>query len=380
MKEKKPSKHFILFGLIVVGIFSSVLLYIIGEVSLIDSFTLFTAIIGFYKIYDEFHATKNLNEANFITNLNQQFCNNERINCLYSKINNIENQKLLNYFFAKKEDKEKLNLIEIEDLENSVSFLSFFETIYLLYERDILEIETINDLFAARFFKITNNSMIQDLKLVKDRQLHQNIYRLHKQWLDYRIKNKHEPILHKTSLSDFYRLEDEKYFYEPITFDNKHQFIKLQNKVLEALKDKTIYNPLPEDDLNKMIEDLKNKCYFITTIENGEKKYVASAILSTGKYAKESLVEKFTDNYYMDEIFYFRTVMVDPDYRGQQMQNILVEKLVNDAIYLKGKVLILAINEKNIYSINNFLKQKFVFGEEDIYLGKLKRKYMYKTL
>jgi len=78
--------------------------------------------------------------------------------------------------------------IEEADRAAVVEYLTFFETLYILMNRDVVNISMIDDLFAYRFFSAVNNKDIQDMELVKDAIYYKNIYRLDNLWHKHRFE------------------------------------------------------------------------------------------------------------------------------------------------------------------------------------------------
>ena len=126
----------------------------------------------------EIHRSKNLAEADFIVNLNQTFVTNDDYKAVYEYCEHPKNH-----------EPPKTSQIS--------NYLTFFETFYLLYERGILKMSMVNDLFGYRFFLVIYNPTIQAKKLSKVPDNFHNILKLEKLWLKYR-KSKKMP---------FYQLE-----------------------------------------------------------------------------------------------------------------------------------------------------------------------------
>lgn len=73
-------------------------------------------------------------------------------------------------------------------LKGSISnCLTFFETIYILKNRRVISFEIVDDLFAYRFFLAVHSDLFQKNKLGSQPENFRNIYKLEKEWLDYRV-------------------------------------------------------------------------------------------------------------------------------------------------------------------------------------------------
>ena len=128
-----------------------------------------TAVVGAIAIWFQMKRARDIAEGEFITTLNESFLANGDVKGLYRKF--IEGAAL-----------------SVEDQTAIVEYLTFFETIYLLLERDVIDIKLIDDLFRYRFFIAVTNTFVQDLELLPDARYYTNIYALDDLWTRYRIK------------------------------------------------------------------------------------------------------------------------------------------------------------------------------------------------
>lgn len=151
--------------------------------------TTFTAIFGVFAIAFQSGRSKELDEAKFIFDLNQQY------------INNTNYQKML--------DVLETNLHETvpADIENIIAqHLDFFESIYILLHKGLIRISIIDDLFCFRFFSVVNNKYVQDNVLTPHKDYYRNIVMLHRIWKKYRFsKHLDIPLISSDlSLVDWY--------------------------------------------------------------------------------------------------------------------------------------------------------------------------------
>ena len=128
-----------------------------------------TAVVGALAIWFEIKRGKEIAEGEFVITLNNSYLMNPDIKAIYRKI--ISGEK-----------------IEEADRAAVVEYLTFFETLYILMNRDVVNISMIDDLFAYRFFSAVNNKDIQDMELVKDAIYYKNIYRLDNLWHKHRFE------------------------------------------------------------------------------------------------------------------------------------------------------------------------------------------------
>lgn len=161
--------------------------YFTGKYELIkDLISSITAIIGLLAIWHQMKRDKDLTEAEFIINLNNSFTSNPDIKHIYTK---LESNKHTN-----------VDPFTDEDMIKVVDYLTFFETISNLIQRNVLDFDMINDLFAYRFFAVVHNEHIQKREIIKDAAFYENLYALHRDWMQYRRKKKLYIPYEKTSL------------------------------------------------------------------------------------------------------------------------------------------------------------------------------------
>lgn len=154
-----------------------------------------TAVIGAISIWFEMKRSKDMAEGEFITNLNESFLSNSDVKIIYKKLSDNE-------------------ILDKDDKSSIVEYLTFFETIFILIERNVIDINIVDDLFSYRFFIAINNKYIQEYELVKDDKYYKNIYTLDYIWTEYR-KNNGLEINELNSLrnanSNYYDMIKEKY-------------------------------------------------------------------------------------------------------------------------------------------------------------------------
>lgn len=139
-----------------------------------------TLIFTLYQLMD----SKEISHATFIVELNQKFIESQTNMQIYDML-----QKLVDEgrYGNPDVDDEVKNIITKSAVSN---YLTFFETIYILKNRGVLSFEIIDDLFAYRFFLAVHSQIFQDMKLGTQPRNFRNIFKLEKEWLDYRVKIK----------------------------------------------------------------------------------------------------------------------------------------------------------------------------------------------
>lgn len=174
MKKSRIRKNLKFFApLIIVMIISSYLIrFHIKEGDRVsDIIAMMSAaveIISALLIVIQLRDTKKIEEAQFILNLNQSFVTNE----LYSRV----------YTELEKGEAAQLTPVEISN------YLTFFESIYLLLQQDVISMSVLDDLFQYRFFLAVHNPEVQRIKLIDRPQNFRNIYCLENDWIAYRQK------------------------------------------------------------------------------------------------------------------------------------------------------------------------------------------------
>jgi hypothetical protein len=127
--------------------------------------------------------SKEISRASFIVELNKSFVENENYKKVYDMLQNSvdHNCEPQNYY----ESDECDLVLAKSDISN---YLTFFETLYILYLRGVVSFDIIDDLFAYRFFLVVHSRVIQREKLIPQPENFKNIFMLEKEWLAYRVK------------------------------------------------------------------------------------------------------------------------------------------------------------------------------------------------
>lgn len=135
-----------------------------------EMITTITAVFGVILVLLQITRSKNLEEAQFIFSLNQEYINNSNFQRVLDIIDNDAD-------FSE------------DDYSTVVQMFDYFESIYILVKNKLIDIEVIDDLFCYRFFAVINNSKIQNKLLIPKKEFYANIIKLHFVWTEYRIKN-----------------------------------------------------------------------------------------------------------------------------------------------------------------------------------------------
>lgn len=142
------------------------------------------AIVTAVAFWLEYRENKLLNEAQFITDLNEQFIGNEKMSEVEWELekfyNKYKNSRLTE---EDKEDFRNKYDIENKDRQYLVNYLVHLEGIAVLVKNGFLHIETIDDLMSYRYFIAMNNPIVQDLELCQYRDFHKGCYEIYDAWV-----------------------------------------------------------------------------------------------------------------------------------------------------------------------------------------------------
>lgn len=284
---------------------------------------------GVFALWYQFKKEKDITEAGFILDLNNTFVHDQGIKDIYSKLRkNINNDE---------------RYLGEEDRKYVVDYLTFFETLYILYKKEVFKIDEINDMFAYRFFLGVNNSEVRRLELDENGDFFRALYDFYIPWAEFRRKNNFEII---NSHLDF-----EKYYLKlhiPRLVDVKIIDDKVKVKLYNKLDDKKVWfevdsilkecnsefipklstrgfhgKILPESKQNKdkfaYMTELRNQ--MILTIEVDEK--IVGFTSFYHNYQTDEFEKIDTSNYIM-------TVCVRKDYRRNGYASIMYRYLINN--------------------------------------------------
>lgn len=157
--------------------------------------TTLTAIIGAFAIWFQMKRERDINEAEFIMNYNTTFIENPEYVELEQK---LEKYRKIVESNGNLDDLE--NIITEENQQTVINYLVYHEALAVFVKKGVLKIESIDDLFAYRFFLVMNNPEVQKVELCPEAQYYHGCYWLHKKWTEYRRKKGLYILLEETSL------------------------------------------------------------------------------------------------------------------------------------------------------------------------------------
>lgn len=177
--------------------------------------------VGAIAVILQLKASTDISKGEFIINLQEMYSSNDKFIDLFEKCwanynGNMSNKCLAEYLE--------------EHADVLVNYFTFFESIYLMLEQNVLKLDIIDDLFSRRFFIVVNNITVQKMDLVKNYKYYLNVLKLYLEWKKYKIRIVKKGIKKKSSqnLGEIKR----DLFLE---FDEKHQnsYCDLQEKIME---------------------------------------------------------------------------------------------------------------------------------------------------
>lgn len=224
---------------------------------------------GLFICY-EIYQTKQLAQAEFVRDLQTSFTSDEMVMSLWGKLLSGEG-------IDSKNDRLAIS-----------SYLTFFETLYVLHTIGILKISISDDLFRNRFFKAVGNEQLQQATIISEPENFSNIHSLVDQWRYFLLRSQ-KPI-HR----GYYSYAKAAVSAKANVSIRRLNLSDLQN--LESLQARVLQDLKHDDWLRKNGTSLLAECL----AEEGDSGHatfgafegdvlVAAAILYDGKDSEESI-------------------------------------------------------------------------------------------
>ena len=183
----------VIIGFAIAGIVLPQLIEVSGYVqAVIECVSILFAVL---MLKDEMSETQRLEEAEFITSLNDKFLENEECKKVFAYAIYEANARQLEEMERagqRAEEEEHRRLLRIVEEEPAVpaqidisGYLTFFESIFLLLKGNVISWDVVNELFKYRFFAGVHSDFIQKERLVRLPQNFKNIYYLEALWMQY---------------------------------------------------------------------------------------------------------------------------------------------------------------------------------------------------
>ena len=151
---------------------------------LTETFATVIAIITIVAFWLEYNENKLLNEAQFITDLNEQFIGNDNMSEIERELERFYHKHRKNQLteegklaFEKKYD------IDSPDRQHLVNYLVHLEGIAALVKNKVLRIRTIDDLMSYRYFIAMNNPVVQKLELLEYPDFYKGCFDIYDAWV-----------------------------------------------------------------------------------------------------------------------------------------------------------------------------------------------------
>ena len=172
---KKAVSLMILLGMVIIALG---VLYFLNDIDAVISNTVFfeiittiTAVFGVFGFIWQMSESKELEQSQFIIDLNKLYFTNKNFEKVMSAVIN----NTLEFSSGN---------IQTEIIE----CMNYFEPFYIILKNNAVDMNAIDELFAGRFFTIINNKYIQDTIITPKKDFYHNIVCLHHLWRAYRLR------------------------------------------------------------------------------------------------------------------------------------------------------------------------------------------------
>ncbi len=142
----------------------------------LEVITVATAVIGAIALFFQFKRDKAINEASFIMEYWKNFSENDNFQKVMMKCDPKESEE--EYTFTK------------EDHFDIVRYAQWIESLASIINRNVVSLESIDDLYGYIFFVFVNNKYVQDNELLPNKEYYKGTYSAYLIWLKYYKKNK----------------------------------------------------------------------------------------------------------------------------------------------------------------------------------------------
>ena len=180
--RKKKIALYLAISILVLSLISTLFLNegLAGQVTTV--ITVITALIGAIALFIQFKRDKDVNQANFIMEYDKFFHETTGDDEVMAALEEYQagNKKALT-------KEMKLGII---------NYLVWCESLSVLIQREVMDFDTIDNVYSYRFFVIVNNKWIQKNELGPCAEYYKGVYYLHYAWTKYKKKT-HQPILNE---------------------------------------------------------------------------------------------------------------------------------------------------------------------------------------
>jgi len=191
---KKTFYYYTIIFIIIILLFLTLLFESTIASRITTIITLSTAIIGAGALFVQYKRDKDVNQASFIIEYAKYF---------YSLKDTEESMMILDEY--RLGNKKSINKISYTGI---VNYLFWCEELSSLVQKNVVDIETIDNLFSYTFFLITNNKYVQEKELIPQAEFYKGVYYLHKKWVTYKEKTNQSIINSEENLNKVINYED----------------------------------------------------------------------------------------------------------------------------------------------------------------------------
>ena len=338
-----------------------------GDEASVGVFSLAATLVGTIFIAIELRNSQEVNCCEMLINLNNYFHENDKLMKIYAILEKD--------YMSKFRKKELWKTVEDCDV---AFYCTFFENLYLLLRHKIAKITDLDDLFGYRFFLFANNPYIQEHYLLPTSSSYTQIFELYHIWKNYRDEeNANEKgenhlvtgsefalsddylnskvYLHDTGFSDTsvcsLRQKEKLFTVNRATFTDIEEIMSLQDAVVRALPDKSLYCPLTRCEVIESIH--LDEIYLVSRATE----LVALSLLVSNRVSPRNLAGDVKMS--PAETMTFDVVIVDPSWRGYGLQKALVDMAIQRAKELKLSQILCTVSPENEHSYRNFTDKGF---------------------
>lgn len=290
-----------------------------------QAFTVALAIgglIGAGVVLYEVRLTKRIAQAEFIRLLNDGFVGDANTNELWRKL-----------LLGEPTGPADRHLMS--------AYLTFFETLFVLMGRGVLDFALVDNLFRNRFFKAVGDPGVLSVALLAERDAFVNVQSLMKEWRAYLRST-------RTRLPDGYfsyacaHLAVEGFVFSPLTVTDLDDLLELQDDVKANLENKAL---LRENSPEMFQDCLENQ--FVLGARSGGRLVAAGILVDVGQ--DEENIQKYLtqDSELINASCNLKLILVAPDSRGFGLAKFIVELLEREASGRGQRFMLCTIHPKN---------------------------------
>lgn len=190
MRRKGRSQIITIISLIIVFIALVVAYFFDATNKMVTITATITAVVGVFAVYIQIRKSKLIGQSSFTIEISKYFYEVPGLADLVHKLGRASDVDDSEYVIKQK-DKPVL-----------ITYLNYIKTVATLVEEKIVDVETLNNVFAYEFFIVLNNKSVQQLELEPFPEFYLEVFELYLKWDKYRDKKGFEKIHDMNLLSD----------------------------------------------------------------------------------------------------------------------------------------------------------------------------------